>query len=344
MGCRLTSSWTATRTSNALRDFDVVAVDTDSRAASAEAAYLRVAEAAALVKRTSASFFKSMDSTLRGNLGAEVDAVMDVIAFDLAAVAPAFPLYGRTTVAGIHYLHGQRIDATEFASDPQSPVKDADVLRVFAAQSKRTVGHVALDSVRQGRGAICSRAMQTPGERGRARRLRRTDRGGPGPDRVRGGGQRPPRALGRLDWAGGASLADPCGDETPDQHARQAGARTGAPTLSVVGSASQVTREQVATFLRRPGVSSVRMDPFRIIAAGEPRDQEIDRCSAQVLAELREGNDVVLDVASSREDIAATQDLGRQSGLDGSQVGVEGRRVAGADHPVGSRRASRWPA
>jgi len=43
-----------------------------------------------------------MDSCLRGNPGAEAEALMDVLAYDVSFIAPAFPEMGRTTVDGIH--------------------------------------------------------------------------------------------------------------------------------------------------------------------------------------------------------------------------------------------------
>jgi uncharacterized protein YgbK (DUF1537 family) len=308
---------------NTLGEYDVVAVDADSRAVSADVAYRRVAEVARFVERTSSAFFKSMDSTLRGNLGAEVDAVMDIITFDLAVVAPAFPLYGRTTAAGIHFLHGQRIDETEFATDPQSPVKDADLLRVFGAQSRRTAGHVGLELVRKGQAAVCRRATEL---RRNGVELAIFDAQAEADLDVIVSGLAASDL--RVLWVGSTGLAGHVSQtltpRDPGHVHSQARGEAGAPTLSIVGSASQVTRQQVAEFLRLPGVSSVRMDPLQIIEEGGARDREIGRCLTQALVALGEGRDVVLDVVSGRDDISATKNLGLQMGLDGAQVG---RRV-----------------
>jgi uncharacterized protein YgbK (DUF1537 family) len=305
----------------ALAAYDVVAVDTDSRAVSPAAAYARVAEATNFVRQISEAFYKSLDSTLRGNLGAEVDAVMDVIHFDLAAVAPAFPFYGRTTSAGIHYLHGQRIDETEFASDPQNPVKDADLVRVFASQSRRSVGLIELDAVREGSAAVCGRVTD----------LRRS-----GVELVILDAQSEADldvivagvvASGlRVLWVGSTGLAGhvskTMGARGGTHSTAQACGAARTPILSVVGSASQVTRGQVAALLQQADVSSVRMDPFPIIEAGTLRDREIDRCRRQAVGELRGGRDVVLDVVSSRDAIAAAHALGRQRDMDSSRVGA----------------------
>lgn len=304
-----------------LAEYDVVAVDTDSRAVSPDVAYRRVAEATSFVQYTSKAFYKSLDSTLRGNLGAEVDAVMDVIGFDLAAIAPAFPVYGRTTIAGIHYLHGQRIDETEFASDPQNPVKEADLVQVFASQSGRSVGQIELDTLRKGHAAVCKRVTEL--QRDGVELVILDAQSETDLDVIVSGMA---ESGFRVLWVGSTGLAGHISKTLKtraETHARSlACGDPGTPTLSVAGSASQVTREQVAAFLQHSDAFSVRMNPFRIIEEGRLRDREIDRCRRQALAELRKGRDVVLEVVSSREDIAATRTLGRQKDLDGSQVGA----------------------
>src|SRR5262245_12484195 len=64
---------------------EVLAVDTDSRARPAAEAYRRAREAAEAIGRAGFNhLYKKVDSTLRGNVGAEIDAVMDVCGFELA--------------------------------------------------------------------------------------------------------------------------------------------------------------------------------------------------------------------------------------------------------------------
>src|SRR4030095_1882768 len=90
------------------------------------------------------------DSTLRGNLGAEIEAIMDVVKPDCAIIAPAFPKYGRTTVDGVQHLHGRPLHETEFSTDPTAPVKDADIARRLTEGSSRKAGRLMLDQVRAG--------------------------------------------------------------------------------------------------------------------------------------------------------------------------------------------------
>src|ERR1044071_2581841 len=67
------------------RPTDVISVDTDSRSLPPDHAYAKVKAASQqLVAEGWTHFYKSVDSTLRGNLGAEIEAVMDVVQPDFA--------------------------------------------------------------------------------------------------------------------------------------------------------------------------------------------------------------------------------------------------------------------
>jgi uncharacterized protein YgbK (DUF1537 family) len=66
---------------------DVISVNTDTCGMPAQEAYRIVREAAMRIRDDDyENIFKSLDSTLRGNLGVEIDAVLNV--FDFAVVAP----------------------------------------------------------------------------------------------------------------------------------------------------------------------------------------------------------------------------------------------------------------
>jgi uncharacterized protein YgbK (DUF1537 family) len=58
------------------------------------------------------------DSTLRGHFPLEVDQIAAELGpFDATLLVPAFLPGGRTTVAGLHLLHGQPVHTTPFAAD-----------------------------------------------------------------------------------------------------------------------------------------------------------------------------------------------------------------------------------
>jgi uncharacterized protein YgbK (DUF1537 family) len=79
-------------------------------------------------------FYKKTDSTLRGNIGAELEALLSATGAAGIPFVPALPDLGRTTREGIHYVHGVPIGETAFARDPLNPIRHSRVADVLAPQ------------------------------------------------------------------------------------------------------------------------------------------------------------------------------------------------------------------
>ncbi len=77
--------------------------------------------------------YKKVDSTLRGNVGAELAGLLRAARAKVLPFAPAYPRAGRTTADGRCYLDGVPLDRTSFARDPREPVRTSDVGEVLAA-------------------------------------------------------------------------------------------------------------------------------------------------------------------------------------------------------------------
>ena len=122
-------------------DRDVLAVDTDSRAASPSVAAEAVTRA--IGAYPAARVYKKVDSTLRGNVVAEVDAAVAATDADLAVVAPAFPATGRTTEGGRHFVDDTPLSEAGYG------VAESDLRTVFA-RSRYLVESLDLATVERG--------------------------------------------------------------------------------------------------------------------------------------------------------------------------------------------------
>ncbi|MGP8289188.1 four-carbon acid sugar kinase family protein [Vreelandella zhanjiangensis] len=90
---------------------DAVAIDLDSRGESAAVAARRHRQALSTWQGRFRFLYKKVDSTLRGNVAAEIASL---VAFGgMAIVAPAYPATGRTTHGGRQYLDGVPVEETE---------------------------------------------------------------------------------------------------------------------------------------------------------------------------------------------------------------------------------------
>jgi uncharacterized protein YgbK (DUF1537 family) len=129
--------------------FDAVCFDTDSRQVSAAEARERVTAALRQARRRRPRLVcKRIDSTLRGNVGAELDAVLEELGSDYTAiVVPAFPDSGRITFGGTMLVNGVPLIMTDAARDPVSPIQSSRVADVLSRQSKFKPASVHIDIV-----------------------------------------------------------------------------------------------------------------------------------------------------------------------------------------------------
>lgn len=133
----------------------VVAFTSDSRHLPPDEAAQRVREVTAPLAGFDARWYKKIDSTLRGNIGAELDALLDLLDAPAALICPAFPAQGRGTVNG-HLVA------------PSGPPVGIHLPSLLREQSRFPVAFFSLDDVRSGglRERFQRRDAKTLGRRG----------------------------------------------------------------------------------------------------------------------------------------------------------------------------------
>lgn len=137
--------------SETIHDYDAVIYNTDSRSVTGFEAYERVKKVCETIKSGPVDLvYKKIDSTMRGNIGAEINAIYDSFSPDFVIIAPAFPVNGRKVINGIHYLNHVKLENTEVANDPKTPVRDSEIKRLIENQSKRKVEHITFQEIHQG--------------------------------------------------------------------------------------------------------------------------------------------------------------------------------------------------
>jgi uncharacterized protein YgbK (DUF1537 family) len=129
--------------------FEMIVLPTFSRDDEPAAARRKVEEACALLAgRGIRLIYKKIDSTLKGNLAAEIDAVLAGGGFSSAVVTPAFPAMGRTVADGVLQvagratsLHVPTLLADVRGAQPQDAASDRE-LRDIAAAAMASDGQV----------------------------------------------------------------------------------------------------------------------------------------------------------------------------------------------------------
>lgn len=132
---------------------DCIICPTDSRAIDKEVAYERVFLAAKmLASKDTLIYAKRIDSTLRGNLGSEIDALLDALGGDYTAITvPAFPQSGRIVCGGYMLVNGVPLHKTEAAIDPKTPVFGSSVYDLLSVQSKYDIRICTINDLMKGK-------------------------------------------------------------------------------------------------------------------------------------------------------------------------------------------------
>ncbi len=131
---------------------DAIIIDTESRNIEPEKAYSVLKEYLLQIKDANSNIiYKKVDSTLRGNIGPELEAVLSQDDVDLLLFVPALPANGRTTLNGFHYLNGKLLTESDLASDPFSPISSAYIPEIIKEKSSIKVSKIEINEIRKGK-------------------------------------------------------------------------------------------------------------------------------------------------------------------------------------------------
>lgn len=277
---------------------DVLVISTDSRAVSASQATERVAQ---VVQHFAAQLqqgwlFKKIDSTLRGNVGAETSAALRASGKTLALVAPAVPRLGRTTREGKVWVNQRLLTDTEFASDPKTPILSACILDQMQIDGTEidlaTLRSDRLDAVLAAAHGIVVVDAENEADLARL---------------ITAAAQLTEKPL----LVGAAGLSDALGAALSVRSSR--------PVLAVVGSMSSSAQQQIATLRNQRAVEIVDVDIRQRFQ--QPAWPDRDRWIEQAATALRAGRHTVIRTcqhASQRHEIAH---LSQQHSVTRQQLG-----------------------
>ena len=297
---------------------NIVILDTNSRLDPAEVAYNKVFAATRQLQRVGCrQFHNKTCSVFRGNIGAEFDAMLDALGLEFAVVVLGFPKNGRTTVDGIHYVHGKKLEDSEFRQDPIHPMRRSDLLGILQSQTKRKVGLLTHSIVNEGAKVLRDEIQKM---RARCQYL----------------------ILDVTDQAALATIAravhdEPvlCGssaiaEELPavwgpaPVHAQPADLppAEGVGILVTAGSLMPQTVAQIEHLRQQNGVPGFELNTLRLFDPAE-RESEIAGLSVMISASLLTGNDVIFHSPNDSQAL----EISRQAGMAHSASKTEVSRL-----------------
>lgn len=240
--------------------------------------------------------YKKMSSTFQGNIGAEIDAVLDEAGVEFTVVVPAFPANGRLVKDGILYVNGVPVSETWLAHHPTSPITDSFLPRVLAAQTRRRVGLIDWRTVTQGPEALHA-AIEAERELGGMVILDVTS----DQDLVTIA-----EAVRDLDvLSGGSALASTLDLGAPSGDLELPVVPNGGPeaTLIISGSVSEASRRQVEA-AAQAGVTLLTLDVITLLQTEMGEIERVIIPLAEEAAELlRAGRNVLVRTPSEPDEV-----------------------------------------
>jgi uncharacterized protein YgbK (DUF1537 family) len=315
---------------------DVLVINTDSRGLSPDKAFSIVS---GLLKSYDRELFpiiyKKIDSTLRGNIGYETEAILKETNTSMGFMTPSFPEQERTVVDGILMVRGKPLSLTEASSDAAAPVRESCVSKLLEQQTSHKVGWINLAHVASG---VKELREAVERERKKGNRIiifdavRRFDLTHIAD--VAFGMDEKPLFIGSAGLAGEVAKKLSTSKVKTISHFPRGKAKPFNHVFGISGSASRVTHEQLKRVERRKGIASFQLNKPLLMSDKEKRQREENTLSSSIRSALVKGH-VILKTCPERlqpEDscglpihLEIPKCLGRitRSVLEGSKVDVD---------------------
>ena len=94
--------------------------------------------------------YKKIDSTLRGNIGSELDAIFAACGISACILNPAYPQQSRTVVNGLLLVDGVEVARSEIGTNPADGVSRSNIVALLADSCNLKPAAIPLSTVRRG--------------------------------------------------------------------------------------------------------------------------------------------------------------------------------------------------
>lgn len=291
-----------------IQDYDAAVISSNSRSCSRMESYEKVKAETLLLKQLGIQYFsKRIDTTMRGNIGTEIDAMLDVLGDEfVAVVVPAMPQSRRILAGGYCIIDSILLTDTPAAQDVRTPVRESYIPKLLGEQSIRKVGHIELSNVVAGKEAIMQSLIQ---QRENGCRIFVAD--SISMENI----QTVAKACSELSWdilpadpgpftaqlAYIRGITETESDNLPPGLLETAEKREpGKTVLVAAGSATPVTKRQMEVLCEDPRNQRVSVDPLKLMDGSEEAKKEISEAAARVinlLTSSRQPRAILLETA-----------------------------------------------
>lgn len=304
-----------------VKHYEAVVFDTDSRSIDHTEAYEKVKRAAQFLLHAGfKSIFKKLDSTMRGNIGAEIDAIYDVLQPNFMMIAPGYPKNNREIRHSTHYLNKIPLGETEISRDPKTPVTISYLPDLLKQQTHHAIGTITIDDLAQGEAHIHDKLKQFAMDSIPYLIIDSTEEAHL--EQILSYTKNTPYQFG---WVGSAGIANylPSYYDIPAQQNSFGIDTNDGPILTVVGSVNINSRAQLKNLLTETNVHAIPFESYKALFNGAERDNEINKVYQEAYEKALEGHDVVIYSTAEKADIEQAWKVGEAAGLTHTEISNE---------------------
>lgn len=288
-------------------------IDTESRADPAKLAYQKVYQAVKKLKLNGFDYvYKKLDSTLRGNIGAEIEAAFVGGGFKSAVIVPALPSNGRKTIGGVQFVGELPLEKTEISQDPVTPIKYSSIAEIIHQESNQPTALINLKDVLKGEDNILLKlklALKKEATLIIVDAITETDL----IEISRAALKLKPRPL----FVGSAGLASALANNLNLKNKKLLPKKE--IVAGIVGSVSEISRSQVKYAVEKlPNLKLIEFDLTKILS--DSKAGERDRLKSIIKSCCKNKQDFIIQSARTRKLVKQAFEFGSKHGLNKKDV------------------------
>jgi len=137
---------------------DVFVIDTETREADSKTARKRLKSILEKININRKDVvYKKIDSTLRGNIGNELEEIMIILNREICIFSPSYPSYQRITIGGYLVVDQKPLGLSEYSSNHLEHEENSFIPFLLKKQTDFPVGQIDLKDVAKGQETILSK-------------------------------------------------------------------------------------------------------------------------------------------------------------------------------------------
>ncbi|MDY0093462.1 MAG: four-carbon acid sugar kinase family protein [Candidatus Vecturithrix sp.] len=267
---------------------DVLVIDTETRDADAVTARARIRSVIESLNPAPEDIvYKKVDSTLRGQIGVELDECIRLLDKDVCVFTPSFPQAKRITVGGYLIVQDQPLGLSEYYSGDLTPEDASFIPSLLQAETTFPIARLDLREVIKGREAILEGIQ---GAAGTGNKILIID--ALNDTQLQNILASSFAYSGSVLYAGSAGLANSL-STMYNGHRRQRppAKKFSAPVCIVSGTRRSIVQQQIAYLQKNLKVSACMLDVAQIF---KQREALLEHTTIDVVRGLQRGNHLLL--------------------------------------------------